>query len=92
MHKTIIIMAVLSVIGLTQVAMAAVGSNASDNRKAEENKSLTVEDLGRGLKSAAKNIENEIPKFGSAIGSAVKKITGTGQEKSPSQEPAKQHK
>jgi hypothetical protein len=51
-----------------------------------------VEDLGRGLKSAAQNIEKEIPKFGSAVGNAVKKVTEKGPDKSSSQEPAKQNK
>lgn len=92
MHKLLITMTALLVVGLTQVVGAADGSNAPDAGKAGESKGLTVEDLGRGLKSAAKNIENEIPKMGSAIGSAVKKITQTGSEKSPSQEPSKQSK
>ena len=58
----------------------------------EGSKGVTVDDLGRGLKSAAQNIEKEIPKMGSAIGHAVKKITEKGPEKPSSQEPAKQNK
>ena len=49
------------------------------------NKGTTVDDLGRGLKSAAQNVEREIPKLGSAIGNAVKKITEKGAEKPPPQ-------
>ena len=49
-----------------------------------------MEDLGRGLKSAGQNIEKEIPKIGSAIGNAVKKMTEKGSEKPATQEPAKQ--
>ena len=79
MHKTVIIVAALLVVGLTQ---AAASSTAADNRKTGDGKGLTVDDIGRGLKSAANNIEKEIPKIGSAIGNAVKKITEKGSEKS----------
>ncbi|MBI3808722.1 MAG: hypothetical protein HY281_14620 [Nitrospirae bacterium] len=78
MHKTVIIIAVFLVVGLTQ---AAASSTSADKRSTEESKGLTVDDLGRGLKSAAKNVEKEIPKIGSAIGNAVKKITEKGSEK-----------
>ena len=91
MQKTVIIIAFLSGLGFTQAA-AAASSTSADNRKTEESKGVTVEDLGRGLKSAAQNIEKEIPKIGSAIGNAVKKITEKGPEKPSSQEPAKQNK
>jgi len=88
MQRTVIIAALLVGV-LTQTAAAAA---SADNRNTEENKGFTVEDLGRGLKSAAQNIEKEIPKIGSAIGNAVKKITEKGSEKPSSQEPAKQNK
>ena len=91
MQKTVIIIAFLSGLGLTQAA-AAASSTSADNRKTEESKGVTVEDLGRGLKSAAQNIEKEIPKMGSAIGHAVKKITEKGPDKPSSTEPAKQNK
>ena len=91
MHRTVIIIAALLVAGLTQAAAAASSTSAND-RKTEESKGVTVDDLGRGLKSAAQNIEKEIPKMGSAIGNAVKKITEKGPEKPSSQEPAKQNK
>ncbi len=80
MHRTIIIITALFVIGFSQAA-AAASSNSPDNRKTGDGKGLTVDDLGRGLKSAANNIEKEIPKFGSAIGRAVKKITEKESEK-----------
>lgn len=61
----------------------ADGSLAADAQKDEnKGKGMTVEDLARGLKSAAKNIENEIPKIGPAIGDAFKKATGKGSSKS----------
>ena len=91
MHKTVIIIAALLVLGLTHAAVAA-SSTSADNRKTEGSKGVTVDDLGRGLKSAAQNIEKEIPKMGSAIGNAFKKITEKGPDKPSSQEPAKQNK
>ena len=90
MKITCMIVAVLLLLlGFTQTARAA--SSSADNRKTEENKGVTVEDLGRGLKSAGHNIEKEIPKIGSAIGNAVKKMTEKGSEKPATQEPAKQN-
>ena len=80
MHRTIIIIVALFVVGLSQAAVAA-SSTPPDNRKTGDGKGLTVDDLGRGLKSAANNIEKEIPKLGSAIGRAVKKITEKEPEK-----------
>jgi len=78
MHRTVIVIAVLLVLGLTQ---AIASSTAADNPKTGDGKGLTVDDIGRGLKSAANNVEKEIPKIGSAIGNAVKKITEKGSEK-----------
>jgi predicted transcriptional regulator len=78
MHRTLIIVTALLILGLTQ---AAVSSSAADNRKTGDGKGLTVDDLGRGLKSAANNVEKEIPKIGSAIGNTLKKITEKGTEK-----------
>ncbi len=86
MNKMVMVVAVLSFSALVQAAIAA------ESRTAEASKGLTVDDLGRGLKSAAKNVENEIPKIGAAIGNAVKKITEKGQDKPSSQLPAKQNK
>jgi dihydroxyacetone kinase len=86
MNKMVMVVAVLSFSAFVQAAIAA------ESRTTEERKGLTVDDLGRGLKSAAKNVENEIPKIGSAIGNAVKKITEKGQDKPSSQMPAKQNK
>ena len=83
MNRMVMIVAVLSFSGLIQTAIAV------ESRTTGENQGLTVDDLGRGLKSAAKNVENEIPKIGSAIGSAVKKITENGQDKPSSPKPAK---
>jgi hypothetical protein len=86
MNRMVMIVAVLSFSGLIQAAVAA------ESRTTEESKGLTVDDLGRGLKSAGRNIEKEIPKIGSAIGNAFNKITEKGQDKPASQKPAKQNK
>ncbi len=86
MYRMVMLVAILSISGLIQTVIAA------ESRTTEERKGLTVDDLGRGLKSAAKNVEQEIPKIGSAIGSAVKKITEKGQDKPSSHKAAKQNK
>lgn len=91
MRRTGGIIAALLIGGLTQVA-AVASSTSADNGKAEERTAVTLDGLGRGLKSAAKNVEKEIPKIGSAIGRAIKKITAKGSETSSSQEPGKQNK
>jgi hypothetical protein len=80
----------LLVLGLSQTAESA--SNSAETQKTEESKGVTVEDLARGLKSAAQNIEQEIPKLGAAIGNAVKKITEKEPEKQSPQDPSKEKK
>jgi peptidoglycan hydrolase CwlO-like protein len=80
MYRTIISILAFLVVGFSQAA-AAASSTSPDNHKTKDDKALTVDDLGRGLKSAANNIEKEIPKFGSAVGNAIKKITEKGSDK-----------
>jgi hypothetical protein len=65
---------------------------SAETQKVEAGKGITVEDLGRGLKSAAQNIEKEIPKLGSAIGNTVKKITEKEPNKPTSQDSSNQKK
>ena len=77
-------------LGLSQAAGAASGS--ADSQKKEGSKGFTIEDLGRGLKSAAQNIEKEIPKIGPAIADTFRKIGGKNSEKQQSQTPKKQEK
>jgi hypothetical protein len=67
MHKTVILNVVLLVVGLTQAAAAADASTSADNRKTEDRHGITINDLGRGLKTAAQNVEKELPRMGSAI-------------------------
>jgi len=66
--------------------ISGTGLASAENQKAEGNKGITVDDLGRGLKSAAQNVEKEIPKIGSAIGETFKKITDKRSDNRPTQE------
>ena len=77
---------------LCLLLMAGTEFASAETQKAEGNKGVTVDDLGRGLKSAAQNVEKEIPKIGAAIGEAFKKITDKSSDKKPAQEPAKDKK
>lgn len=79
-------------------APAMAASDVPDSQKRSSNRGLTLEDIGRGLKSAAQNIGDEIPKIGPAIGETFKKGTGEGKDrdkaskKSPAQSSAKDKK
>jgi len=84
-----------TIVGLLLLAMSQTtesASNAADKQKTEDGKGITVEDLGRGLRSAVVNVEKEIPKIGSAIGGAFKKITANGSAEKPAQETPKDKK
>ena len=71
---------------LSSILILGTGLASAKSQKAEGNKGITVDDLGRGLKSAAQNVEKEIPKIGSAIGETFKKITDKRSDKKPTQE------
>ena len=88
--RTMAIIIGMLMLGLSPVAGAA--SDSADTQKTDRSKGITVEDLGRGLKSAEQNIEKEIPKIGPAIIDTFKKITGKESEKQSSQSPEKQKK
>ncbi len=78
---------------LVSLIMTGTVAAAAEPQPSEHNKGVTLEGLARGLKSAAQNIEKEIPKAGTAIGNTVKTIMGKGAGKpSPSQEPARDKK
>ncbi|MCW5798587.1 MAG: Exported protein [Nitrospira sp.] len=62
-------------------------SESSGNNKPGGNQGLTIGEIGRGLKSAAKNIEEEIPKIGPAIGKTFKQVTGSSKDTDSSKEP-----
>ena len=71
--------------------LTLISSAASDSQgtgKVAPNQRLTLEKIGQGVKSAAKNIEEEIPKIGPAIGDAFKKVTGSNNDQDPSKTPA----
>lgn len=59
---------------------ANAASESSGTGKTGSNQGLTLDEIGRGLKSAAKNIEEEIPKIGPAIGKTFKQVTGGEKE------------
>lgn len=92
MKRASIIAGVLLLVLLVMSQAAESVSNVADKQASEEGKGTTVEDLGRGLKNAAHNVEKEIPKIGSAIGKAFKKITGKSSEKKSDQESPKEKK
>ena len=71
---------------LSSILISGSGLASAESQKTERNKGITVNDLGRGLKSAARNMEKEIPKIGSAIGETFKKITDKRSDKKPIQE------
>lgn len=68
---------------LLSTLLSVVGSGLvwAESQQTERNKGLTVEDLARGVRSAAQNIEKEIPKIGPAIGKTITSITGNSSEK-----------
>jgi hypothetical protein len=63
-----------------QALTANAASESSASGKAGSNQGVTLDEIGRGLKSAAKNIEEEIPKIGPAIGKTFKQVTSGEKE------------
>jgi hypothetical protein len=84
-------MLVLAALVLLGGSLPAFAASETPERPSGEgaSKGLTVEELKQGLKSAADNVEKEIPKIGSAIGNLFKKATERTPEKSAPQEPVK---
>ena len=70
----------------TLLCMMGSGLVSAESQQTERSKGLTVKDLARGVRSAAQNIEKEIPKIGLAVGKAVTSITGTSSEKKSTQQ------
>ena len=83
MHLLILSLLCSSVMPTFSTEAAAESSGSS---KAGPNQGLTLDEIGRGLKSAAKNIEDEIPKIGPAIGKTFKRVTGDGKQTGTSKE------
>jgi hypothetical protein len=70
---------------LTLLLVLGSGPASAESPQTERSKGLTVEDLAHGVRSAAQNIEQEIPKIGPAISKTITSITGNSSEKKPTQ-------
>lgn len=70
-----------------QALTSNAASESSGSGKAGSNQGMTLDEIGRGLKSAAKNLEEEIPKIGPAIGKTFKQVTGDEKETGNSPKP-----
>lgn len=68
------------------LCVATSGLAWAESQQTERSNGLTVEDLARGVRGAAHNIEKEIPKIGPAIGKTAKSITGNSSEKKPTRD------
>jgi hypothetical protein len=77
----IVPLGVLTVLLVMGNAVCAVESQQAQSQQTESGKGLTVEDLARGVRSAAQNIEKEIPKIGAAVGKAIKSVGANSSEK-----------
>ncbi len=78
-------------LGLLTVALAlgtvveAAESEQAQSQQTKPGQGITVEDLTRGVRSAAQNIEKEIPKIGAAVGKTIKSIGGNSSDKKQDQ-------
>ena len=80
--RTVVFLLLLTFLMLAALpSVSSATSESTDTDKIGPNQVLTLENIGRGIKSAAKNIEEEIPKIGPAIGETFKKVTGSDKEK-----------
>lgn len=74
---------ILALAGLLMATNATTTqAAASSNQKTQEG-GTTLKDVERGVKKAAQNIEQEIPKMGAAIGAGFNKLTGSGERSTP---------
>ena len=72
----------------SSVALPVEGASEATGRgKTDTKQGLTLDEIGRGVKSAAKHIEEEIPKIGPAIRKAFKQVIGSEKEAGKSKEP-----
>lgn len=83
MRTTVFLLFLSSLIIADMEGVSLAGSKPTDTGKVGPDQGLTLENIGRGIKSAARNIEEEIPKIGPAIGDTFKKVTGSDRENSP---------
>lgn len=87
MRTAIFLLPVTLLILAALTAVSDAVSESTDTSKVGSNQGLTLENIGRGIKSVAKNIEEEIPKIGPAIGDTFKKVTGNEKDKDPPKAP-----
>lgn len=73
----------VAVVGVCWGVESAPALHAATNSKPATEKGTSVEDIGRGLKSAARNIEQEIPKIGPAIGAMINRMSGKDSHAKP---------
>lgn len=81
-------LAFLSMLLLAQI-VALPGHAASDSTgraRTDSGQGLSLDEIGRGVKRAAKHIEEEIPKIGPAIGKTFKQVSGSGKQAGKSKE------
>lgn len=77
----IIPLGLLTILLVMGNAVDAAESQTAQSQQAEPGKGVTVTDLTRGVRSAAQNIEKEIPKIGAAVGKTLKSIGSNHSEK-----------
>lgn len=63
--------------------LCAAEPRESQSQQAEQTNGVTVDGLTRGVRSAAQNIEKEIPKIGAAVGRTIKSIGSNSSKKQP---------
>lgn len=78
---TIVSLGFLTVLLVMESAVCSAEPQKSQSQHTEPGKGVTVEDLTRGVRSAAQNIEKEIPKMGAAVGKAIKSIGANSSKK-----------
>ncbi|HVG01978.1 MAG TPA: hypothetical protein VM842_03765 [Nitrospira sp.] len=81
MSTTTVIGPLIVLLGTGVIWASSALSETTDTGKTGSNQGLTIEKIGQGIKSAAKNIEEEIPKIGPAISDTFKKATSNDKEK-----------
>ena len=91
MTRPVVILPLIFFIGIGLIGNSSASSETTDGGKVGPNQGLTIENIGRGIKSAAKNIEEEIPKIGPAISDTFKKATKNDREKDQPQPPSSQN-
>lgn len=69
-------------LGSYPLASFVEAASESSGNRTGGSQGATIDGIGRGLKSAAKHIEEEIPKIGQAISKTFNHVTTSGKETS----------